>query len=335
MVNPVQAAVGIIVLLVTVGALLYIFYSRTNAVEKTGYGALIMLSIIALMIPGFWIVESNNQASAQLLQHNLAVQRGAQLFSQYCFQCHGLNGQGLAGPKLNGSTTVNGLSDADIIRIISAGVPASVDPTTLAKLQMPAWLDQYGGPLTQTQIQYLFALIRSADPAYLAKNGFPTGPGTNGFDQVPGELKSSNPTAYQTAVAQATAGAGVGQFGTPVDMTNKNAVTINIVNSPSGATCTPACFEILNVKVKVGTTITWVNKSSTIHTATAIVGENPSVENPASKIFDSGAGTPLLAGTGTYTYKVTMAAYNFNKDHAVVYYCQFHPSMVALLTIVP
>ena len=335
MVNPVQAAVGIIVLLVTVGALLYIFYSRTNAVEKTGYGALIMLSIIALMIPGFWIVESNNQASAQLLQHNLAVQRGAQLFAQYCYQCHGISGQGLSGPKLNGSTTVNGLSDADIIRIISAGVPASVDPTTLAQLQMPAWLDQYGGPLTQTQIQYLFALIRSADPAYLTKNGFPTGPGTNGFDQVPGELKSSNPTAYQTAVAQATAGAGVGQFGTPVDMTSKNAVTINIVNSPSGATCTPACFEILNVKVKVGTTITWVNKSTTVHTATAIVGENPSVENPAMQIFDSGLTTPIAPGTGTYTYKVTMAAYNFNKDHAVVYYCQFHPSMVAKLTIVP
>jgi len=336
MVNPVQAAVGIIVLLVTVGALLYIFYSRTNAVEKTGYGALIMLSIISLMIPGFWIVESNNEASAQLLQHNLAVQRGAALFSQYCYQCHGLNGQGLAGPKLNGSTTVNGLSDADIIRIISAGVPKALDPGTLAQLQMPAWLDQYGGPLTQTQIQYLFALIRSSDPAYLAKNGFPTGPGTNGFDQVPGELKSSNPTAYQAAIATATVFAGTGQFGTAVDMTNKQSITIDIIQPPAGASCTPACFAIPNVKVKVGTTITWVNKSTTPHTVTAIKGENPAAPNPASQIFDSGGfATPLAAGTGTFTYKVTMAAYNFNKDHAVVYYCEIHPGMVAELTIVP
>src|SRR6266436_9068451 len=333
MVNPVQAAVGIIVLLVTVGALLYIFYSRTNAVEKTGYGALIMLSIISLMIPGFWIVESNNQASAQLLQHNLAVQRGAQLFAQYCYQCHGISGQGLSGPKLNGSTTVNGLSDADIIRIISAGVPASVDPTTLAQLQMPAWLDQYGGPLTQTQIQYLFALIRSADPAYLAKNGFPTGPGTNGFDQVPTELKSSNPTAYQTAVAQATAGAGAGQFGAPVDMTSTNSITLNITNSPATATCQPACFP-LNVKVKVGTSITWVNKSNTPHTVTAIKGENPSAPVVAANIFDSGASKPLATGQ-SFTYKVSMAAYNFNPNHLVVYYCQIHPVMTAVLTIVP
>ncbi len=330
MVNPVQAAVGIIVLLVTVGALLYIFYSRTNAVEKTGYGTLIMLSIIALMIPGFWIVESNNQASAQLLQHNLAVQRGAQLFSQYCYQCHGLTGQGLSGPKLNGSTDVNGLSDADIIRIISAGVPKS---GALSQFLMPAWLDQNGGPLTQTQIQYLFALLRSADPAYLAKNGFPTGPGTNGFDQVPGELKSSNPTAYQTAVAQATAGAGVGQFGTPVDMTSKSAVTINIINSPSGATCQPACFAMLNVKVKVGTTITWVNKSSTAHTVSAIKGENPSIQIVTPEIFDSTLSKPIVSDQ-SYTYTVAPNAYTFNKDHVVVYYCQFHPSMVAALTIV-
>src|SRR5260370_8507308 len=121
MVNPVQAAVGIIVLLVTVGALLYIFYSRTNAVEKTGYGALIMLSIISLMIPGFWIVESNNEASAQLLQHNLAVQRGAALFSQYCYQCHGLNGQGLAGPNLNASTTVNTFNTPHTLHILHTG----------------------------------------------------------------------------------------------------------------------------------------------------------------------------------------------------------------------
>ena len=48
MISPVQAAVGIIVTLVAVGALLYTFYSRTDGVQKTGYGALLMLSIVSL-----------------------------------------------------------------------------------------------------------------------------------------------------------------------------------------------------------------------------------------------------------------------------------------------
>src|SRR5579863_1436101 len=107
MIDPVQAAVGIVVVLITVGALIYIFYSRTNAVEKTGYGALIMLSIVSLMIPVFWIMESNGEAMAKVQQHNTDVQRGAALFATYCFQCHGLTGQGATGPKLNGNAAVN------------------------------------------------------------------------------------------------------------------------------------------------------------------------------------------------------------------------------------
>lgn len=331
MTDPVQAAIGIVVALIVVGALLYIFYSRTNSVEKTGYGALIMLAVVSLLIPVFWITESNAQAVAKVQEHTTDVNRGAALFAQYCFQCHGINGQGQIGPKLNGNPAVNKLTDADIIRIISGGIANTVDPS---QLLMPAWSEQYGGPLTQTDIQYLFALVRSADPDYLAKNGYPTGKGTNGFDLIPGLVQVSNPTAYQTAVAQATAAAGVGQFGAPVDATASKAVTINIELPPSGATCNPACYAPTNIKVKVGTTITWVNKSTTPHTVTAMVGEIPSSETPAPQIFDSGVGKLLLPGQH-YTYTVTLAAYNFNKDHVVLYYCQIHPSMVAELTIVP
>src|SRR5215470_5367092 len=110
MIDTGQVIIGIVVLLVVVGALLYIFYSRTNAVEKTGFGALIMLALVSLMIPVFWIMETNGQAIAKTQQHDTAVQRGAALFAQYCFQCHGMNGQGGKGPKLNGNSAVNNLS---------------------------------------------------------------------------------------------------------------------------------------------------------------------------------------------------------------------------------
>lgn len=340
MIDPVQAAVGIVVALVTVGAFLYVFYSRTNAVEKTGYGALIMLSIVSLMIPVFWIMESNGQAIEKTLQHNNDVQRGAALFAQYCYQCHGINGQGGTGPKLNGNTAVNSLTDADILRIINAGIydPANPGGTPL----MPAWSDQYGGPLTQDQIQYLFALVRSADPAYLTTNGYPTGPGTNGFSQVPAALQASNLSAYQTAVAQATKGTGIASYPV-VDMTKQKAFTIDIIDSPAGAACQPACYavpdpknpgqEIVspNVKVKVGTTITWVNKSKTPHTVTSIVGENGAAPVPA-KVFDSGIGNLLSTGK-SYTYTVQATAFTFNSNHIVVYYCQVHPIMVAALTV--
>ena len=344
MIDPVQAAVGIIVALLAAGALLYIFYTRTNAVEKTGFGAIIMLSIVALMIPVFWIMESNGEAMANIQQHNTSVQRGAALFAQYCYQCHGLTGQGGSGPKLNGNPTVNSLTDADIMRIISAGIydPANPGGPTSTPL-MPAWSDQYGGPLTQQDIQYLFDLIRSSDPTYLANNGYPSGSGSNGFSQVPQDLQQTNLNGYQTAIAQATKGTGVASFPV-VDLTKQKAITIDIIDSPAGATCQPACFSVPdpknpgqnivspNIKVKVGTVITWVNKSKTPHTATSIVGENPAAPTPA-KLFDSGIGNLLTTGK-SYTYTVTAAAYTFNSNHIVVYYCQVHPIMTAALTIV-
>jgi len=327
MVDPVQAGIGILVVLLTVGALLYVFYSRTNAVEKTGYGALMMLAIISLMIPVFWILESNNEAVHASQVHVTSVQRGASLYAQYCYQCHGTKGQGRSGPKLNGNTTISSISDSDLLRIISGGVFDPANPGDPTKALMPAWSERFGGPLTDNDIQSLFDLIRSSDPNYLSKNGLPAG---NGFNQVPNLIQTNNPSAYQTAVAQES----TGQFGKPVDMTKQKAITINSVLPPSGASCTPACFEFLNVKVKVGTVITWVNKSTTPHTVSAIEGTNISSPKVASQVFDSGVGH-LIGTGGTFTYTVTTAAYNFNPDHTVVYYCQIHPVMVAELTIVP
>lgn len=149
------------------------------------------------------------------------------------------------------------------------------------------------------------------------------------------EDTATTPSGTSTPATQTTTTTttGAGRFGTPVDMTKQSAVTINIIPPPSGATCTPACFSPPNVKVKVGTTITWVNKSTTPHTVTAIVGENPSSPTIAPKIFDSGISSPIAPGQ-SYKYPVNAAAYNFNKDHMVVYYCQIHPIMVAALTIV-
>ncbi len=327
MIDPVQAIVGIVVLVVGVGALLFIFYSRTNAVEKTGYGALIMLSVISLMIPIFWIMETNNQAVAKANQQITNIQRGVVLYAQYCYQCHGTKGQGFKGPKLNGNPAVNALTDDDLLRIISAGI---YDTSNLSSPLMPAWSDRYGGPLTDNDIQNLFDLIRTADPAYQAKNGF-TGPAAqNAFGQVAQYMQLNNPSALATAQAQE----GAGQFGPPTDKTSSNTVTINMNQPRAGQQCTPACYDPINVKVKVGTTISWVNKSAQPHTVTAMKGQDPSNESPDASIFDSGINKGIATG-GTFTYTVTTAAYNANANHVLYYYCQYHPAMVALLTIVP
>lgn len=335
MVNPFQGFLGLIIIIIAAGMFLLLFRSRTNAVEKTGYGSLIMLALISAMIPLFWIVEPNQEANAKQQQFADAVQQqGVALYAQYCGTCFTINNGKLVNPTYLGYSIdqINQMTDNQLMAVITSGVynpsgPAPTNPNLIPKSQA------FGGPLATDDIEYLFDFLRSADPAYLQKNGYSGDSAKNGFDLVIAYLQANLPNVYATASAPPPSNPN--QFGTPVDMTSKQAVTITIIQPPSGETCTPACFSPLNVKIKVGTTITWVNKSSSSHTVTAIAGTNTSAAQAAPQIFDSKIGSPIATG-GTFTWIVTMAAYNLNPTHVVFYYCQYHPTgMFAELTIVP
>ena len=123
---------------VFVGAFLYLFFVRGTTVARIGYASLLFTLTLGLIIPILIVTQQQAQATQQSQIYDLSLQRGAALFGQYCSSCHGFQGQGIAGPKLNGNPDVSKLTNDDITRIISAGVP---DPTNLATFQMPAWSD--------------------------------------------------------------------------------------------------------------------------------------------------------------------------------------------------
>ncbi|MBV9256929.1 MAG: hypothetical protein JO215_02805 [Ktedonobacteraceae bacterium] len=332
MANFGQAAVGIVVLLVVAVGFLYLFYSRTNAVEKTGYGALAMLSIVSIMIPIFWVRETGFEASQKDTQAVTAITSGMQLYAQYCLdKCYAVRNGKLVDVKYNGFTinALNQLSDEELLRVVEAGIynPAAPAPTTAGSIPMS---QRFGGSLDANQIQYMFLLIRSADPVYMQKQGFSKSVG-NGFDGLLDYVQNTYPDQYQAAVNLGTNG----QFGAPVDDTKLKTVALEMVNPPVGAVCTPSCFSPINVKVKVGTVITWTNTTNQPHTVTALTGDDPTASpNPASQIFDSGNSSSKYVQTGgKFTYTVTLAAYNLNPDHKVYYFCRIHPKMLAELVI--
>ncbi len=338
MVNLGQAAAGIVVLLVVIGGLLYIFYSRTNAVEKTGYGALTMLALVSLMIPIFWIAEGGNQAAAQAKQQTDALVRGQRLYAQNCRdRCFGIDAKSnkVINPTYNGYAMADykALTDNDVIRIVSAGIFNPKSPIQPLNMNAVPRSEELGGGLSSNDVSDLVTLIRSADPKYLQNHNLPK---VNGFDSLPDYLQHNDPSLYSAAVSFAQ----TGQFGQPVDKTADKAVTIDIVNpGQEGTSCSSqtACYSPINIKVKVGTVITWVNKSNTGHTITAINGTDTASPKAAPQIFDSANGsTSNLVPTGSsYKYTVTAEAFKFDPtNHRVIYYCRIHPDMLAQLTIV-
>jgi len=309
----IPVGLGLGVISVFVGAFFYLFFVRGTAVARIGYASLLFTLTLGLIIPILIVTQQQAQATQQSQIYNLSLQRGAALFGQYCSSCHGYQGQGIAGPKLNGNPDVSKLTNDDITRIISGGVP---NPDNLATFQMPAWSDAFGGPLTEQDIAYLLALIRSSDPQYLKTNNLPS---TNGFSYVLASL--TNPTQiaeyHQQEKNPGSQRPPDSQF---VDQTGQKDVSIAAVNNPPSGVGTWG-WEVKggqygDVVISVGTKVTWSNESTGPHN----VYSGPSGK-PDGK-FQS----PIFVAGGSFDF-------TFTAPGEYPYYCNLHPYMIGWITV--
>jgi mono/diheme cytochrome c family protein len=108
--------------------------------------------ILVLSFPAYRFTEGSRLSEAELSQNAAQVAAGGELWSQNCATCHGKTGQGVTAPALNSQEFLSSVTDEQIAGIIAGGVPGT---------EMPAWLADYGGSLTQQQIDAIVAYIRS------------------------------------------------------------------------------------------------------------------------------------------------------------------------------
>lgn len=132
---------------------------------------LIALTSIVLIIYG--LNEEDRMAEASLEHQAQAIEVGAGLYQNNCTGCHGTKGEGIPGlcPPLNDKNFFEGrmkevgwagsLEDY-IISTVSSGRVVSTRPDQYAgqgRPAMPAWSDEFGGPLRPDQIQDLAQFI--------------------------------------------------------------------------------------------------------------------------------------------------------------------------------
>jgi plastocyanin/mono/diheme cytochrome c family protein len=305
-----RLAFGLAAICVTVAILLYIFFARGNAVTRSGYAALVLVMGIGLIIPVLMVDQQQAQADQTTATYDLTLHRGAALFGQYCATCHGFQGQGIVGPRLNNNPVVNKFTDDDIRRIISGGVPLNVaDPTVL---QMPAWSQRYGGSLTDDDINYLVTFIRSSDKSYLKANGLPS---TNGFGYVLGTLTNATQIAQYKEQEKGGSKPPASQF---KDYTTQKAVSVDMAVVPTNSSGFD--FDAPFIIVKVGTTVTWNNKTIVPHNVFPRVGTTPPDATFKSPIT-------IAADTGTWSF-------TFTKPGEYQYFCSIHPAMLGWVTVV-
>lgn len=132
---------------------------------------LVTLTTVILVVYGLKEEERMVETSESLQAR--AIEVGASLYENNCSGCHGIKGEGIIGlcPPLNDAqffTTRldevgwSGSMEDYIISTVSSGRTTSTRPDQFAgqgRPAMPAWSDQYGGPLRQDQIQNIATFI--------------------------------------------------------------------------------------------------------------------------------------------------------------------------------
>ncbi len=90
-------------------------------------------------------------APAPVLKNTADAERGAQVYRNICAECHGPEGEGGAGLKLNDTAYLAKTPDEVLIAVVRAGKPGT---------QMAAHSVDYGGTLTDAAIDDVVAYVR-------------------------------------------------------------------------------------------------------------------------------------------------------------------------------
>ena len=102
---------------------------------------------------------------------------------------------------------------------------------------------------------------------------------------------------------------------------NNNGMEISIVKGAT--TLNDKAYSPNPLKIKVGNTITWINKDNTIHTVTSGKANSPD----AGQLFDSGL-TSLITPSKSFSHK-------FTEVGEFSYFCRLHPNMVGTIEVKP
>jgi len=232
--------------------------------------SVILTTLIVLIVPVYYLFESQRQYQFTISEEQESVERGAALFAGNCSPCHGVQGQGNAtqpttgkatgAPPLRGFVTEVGADGKpqqvpwtksrteDYLRAtISAGRPPLGGHPAPGAVVMPTWSERFGGPLRDIDVDYVVKFLESQEWDLVAKQ----------TAQLPAEFAKATPAPPVSASA-AIANPTPGPTGTGIISIQTGAQPFKEGNADAGKQvftskgCT-ACHTIEGVQGAVGT----------------------------------------------------------------------------------
>lgn len=185
----------------------------------------ILLVLATGVILTFWgLGEEERMVEFERSQRGQAIEVGAELYENNCRSCHGPQGEGTPGlcPPLNDSyffssrtTDVGwtGTVEDYIVATVSSGRLNSTRPELYpgnVRPAMPAWSEDYGGPLRQDQIRYIATFIMNWESTAPDRASAPQLEGPPVGTDIAQELPAGDPVKGQAlATSQGCVGCHV------------------------------------------------------------------------------------------------------------------------------
>lgn len=137
----------------------YSFLYIKSPIIKILWGIVSVLVAFAVVLALF-IMEPNRMAAQTGNWEGRSIEKGAEIFANNCYTCHGDHGQGGAGPALNSKHFFTkrlaevgfaGTIEDYVKLTVAAGRPSNTNGQW--SVIMPTWSSAYGGPLRADQVQ--------------------------------------------------------------------------------------------------------------------------------------------------------------------------------------
>jgi mono/diheme cytochrome c family protein len=123
--------------------------------DRHRIGGLMIMAALIVAFPIYSILEPARLEAARAEIRTESIDLGRELYTEHCASCHGEEGLGGGmGPTLASLEFLGSVTDRQMQWLIAAGSPGT---------SMPAYYIDFGGPLTDEELNRLVVFLRSLE----------------------------------------------------------------------------------------------------------------------------------------------------------------------------